>query len=126
MLLEHGKSQISVDDDIVFIKAIGAFNLEGIMRTIAELKYVIGNLNQKEFKLLLDYSEIDGGTPEVFEKINDCNIWLNNQAMVAKAIIIKSETNLKILESRAPARELQNYKNFSDKASAIKWLKSQS
>jgi hypothetical protein len=125
MLLEHGKSFISVDDDIIFITAHGAFNLEGATRIIAELKYLIENFHQKEFKLLLDYSEIEGGTPEVFDKINDCNIWLNSQAMVAKAIIIKSETQLKILESRAPARKLQNYKNFVDKTSAIQWLKSQ-
>ncbi len=123
MVLEHGKSCISVNDDIITIKAIGAFNKEGIVKTIEELKSVIKEFNLKEFKLLFDYIEIEGGTPDVFEKINDCNIWLNNQNMVAKALVIKSSMNLAILESRTPARKSQKSATFDNKVAAINWLR---
>ncbi len=126
MVTEHGESSISIDGDIITVTAVGAFNLEGIVKVIAELKLIIGSFCQKEFKLLFDYSQTEGGTPEVFEKINECNVWLNSQNMVAKALIINSPINLAILESRTPARNSQNSKRFDDKASAIAWLKSQS
>ena len=123
---EHGKSFISVDGDIITVKAVGAYNTEGIVKVIEELKVIIESFSHKEFKLLFDYTETDGGTPEVFEKINECNIWLNSQNMVAKALVINSAMHLSILESRTPARKSQNTKNFDNKASAIYWLKLQS
>ncbi|KGJ95176.1 hypothetical protein [Colwellia psychrerythraea] len=126
MATEHGESSISVDGDIIFVKAIGSFNLEGIVKVITELKLIIESFAQKDFKLLFDYTQTEGATPEVFEKINECNIWLNNQNMVAKAVIINSQILMTILESRTPARDCQNSKQFEDKASAITWLKSQS
>jgi len=125
MTLEHGKCFISVDGNIISVKALGAFNEEGIVKTIEELKSVIERFGHQEFKLLFDYTQTEGGTPEVFEKINECNVWLNTQNMVAKALVINSSTNLAILESRTPARSLQNTEIFGDKVSAINWLKLQ-
>lgn len=122
----HGESSITIDGDIITVKAVGAFNLEGIVKVIAELELVIDSFCKKKFKLLFDYSQTEGGTPEVFEKINECNVWLNSQNMVAKALIINSPINLAILESRTPARNSQNAKQFDNKASAIAWLKLQS
>lgn len=122
---EHGKSYISVDGDIISVQSVGAFNEEGIVETINELKSVINSFKQEHFKLLLDYSLVEGGTPEVFDKINQCNIWLNSQNMVAKAVVVGSVIQLEILEKRAPAREQQNIKNFETKASALIWLNSQ-
>ena len=124
--LEHGKNSISVDDNIITVKSVGVYNIEGIVKAIEELKVVIESFSHKEFKLLFDYTETEGGTPEVFEQINECNIWLNSQNMVAKALVINSAMHLSILESRTPARKLQKTKNFDNKASAISWLKLQS
>jgi len=126
MDLRHGKCSISVDGNIITVKAIGAFNTEGIVKAIEQLESVIENFCQKEFKLLFDYTETEGGTPEVFDKINECNIWLNSQNMVAKALVIRSATNLDILESRTPARKTQNTKVFDDITAAMNWLKLQS
>jgi hypothetical protein len=125
MTVEHGKSFISFDGNIITVKAVGSFNREGIVKTIEELKSVIEVFYKKKFKLLFDYLEIEGGAPDVFDKINECNIWLNSQNMVAKALVINSPMHLAILESRTPARRSQNSKSFDDKASAINWLNSQ-
>jgi hypothetical protein len=125
MNAEHGESFITVEDDIIMVKVIGAFNSEGISKSIAELKSVIDSFSQNEFKLFLDYTDAEGGTPEVFEKINECNIWLNTQNMIAKALAIKSTSILAILESRTPARNSQHSKNFDNKINALNWLKLQ-
>ena len=125
MAKEHGQSFISVDGDIIIVRAVGAFNEEGIVNTIGKLKSVIESFGPKGFKLLFDYSEAEGGTPDVYDKINECNIWLNGQNMIAKALVIDSPTKLEILESRTPARRSQNFKNFNDKKKAISWLKLQ-
>lgn len=124
--LEHGKSYISVNTDIITIKAVGAFNIEGMIKTIEELKSVITSFNQTKFKLLFDYLEVEGGTPDALDKANELNTWLNGQNMVAKATVIKSSIHLAILQSRTPAINIQNTKSFDDKESAMNWLESQS
>lgn len=125
MTIEHGKTLITVIGDIITIKAIGAFNKEGILKTIAQLKSEIENFDGNEFKLLFNYLETEGGTPDVFEKINECNVWLNTQKMVAKALVIQSSAHLAILESRTPARRSQNAQNFDNIEAAMNWLKRQ-
>jgi len=50
MSIEHGKCYISVDGDIITVKAVGAFNSEGIVKTIKELESVIESFGQKYFK----------------------------------------------------------------------------
>lgn len=125
MVIRHGKSLITTDEDIITINSTGAFNLEGITIAIEELKTEINGFNGKAFKLLFDFSETEGGTPEVFEQINEFNIWLNSQNMTAKALIITSSINLAILESRVPARKNQNTQDFKERESAMAWLKLQ-
>ncbi|MBA6262734.1 hypothetical protein [Colwellia sp. Bg11-12] len=122
---EHGKNIISVEGDIIISKIIGAFNVEGVNKSITDLKTVVDSFCQNKFKLLIDYIDAEGATPEVYEKINECNIWLNSQNMVAKALVTNSNVALSILESRTPARSSLNERIFDDKASAMSWLKSQ-
>jgi hypothetical protein len=122
---EHGKNIISVEGDIIISKIIGPFNVEGVNKSITDLKTVVDSFCQNKFKLLIDYIDAEGATPEVYEKINECNIWLNSQNMVAKALVTNSNVALSILESRTPARSSLNESAFNDKANAIIWLKSQ-
>jgi hypothetical protein len=122
---EHGKNIISVEGDIIISKIIGAFNVEGVNKSITDLKTVVDSFCQNKFKLLIDYIDAEGATPEVYEKINECNIWLNSQNMVAKALVTNSNVALSILESRTPARSSLNERIFDDKTSAMSWLKSQ-
>jgi hypothetical protein len=126
MVKAHGTATILVDGDIITVTPSGSFNEEGITKVIADLTSVIESFDQKSFKLLFDYTQTQGGTPEVYEKINDCNVWLNTQRLNAKAIIINSRINLAILERRTPARHAQNTQCFEDKVSALTWLKLQS
>ncbi|MBA6233807.1 MULTISPECIES: hypothetical protein [unclassified Colwellia] len=125
MYQEHGKNVISVEGDVIISKIIGAFNVEGVNKSIANLKVVVDSFCQNAFKLLINYTDTEGGTPEVYEKINECNIWLNSQNMVAKALVINSNVALNILESRTPARSSLNEKVFDDEVNAMSWLKSQ-
>ena len=125
MYPEHGKNIISVEGDIIISKIIGAFNAEGIDKSIADLKVAIDSFCQNEFKLLVNYIDTEGGTPEVYEKINEFNIWLKSKNMVAKALVSNSNVVLSIRESRTPKGMSLNERVFDDEVNAIIWLKSQ-
>jgi hypothetical protein len=125
MYPEHGKNIISVEGDIIISKIIGAFNAEGIDKSIADLKVAVDSFCQNEFKLLVNYIDTEGGTPEVYEKINEFNIWLKSKNMVAKALVSNSNVALSIRESRTPKGMSLNERVFDDEINAIIWLKSQ-
>jgi hypothetical protein len=126
MNTEHGKCLIAIDGNIIKSKTIGSFNIEGLDKAIESLKLAIDSFCQKDFKLLIDYTEAEGGTPEVYIKINEFNVWLNKQNIIAKAIVTPSSVMAEILMVRTPARKLLNEKVFSAEANALTWLKSQS
>lgn len=122
---EHGQYFISIDNDIIFIKAVGAFNVEGVIEAIRDTKQFIESQKLQCFKLLVDYLDLEGLTPDAFDKLNELNLWLNEQNMVAKAVVIDSPVILDIFGQRSPARKLHLDKNFDNKTQAIKWLKHQ-
>lgn len=122
----HGQCLVSIDNEIVHIKSIGAFNLEGMIKATQDIKSAISKLNTNSFKLLADYTELEGATPEAFDHLDKFNAWLNNNNMIAKAVVISSSITLTILGQQAPTRKLQNDKNFKTKDEAIEWLKQQS
>ncbi|MFT6902254.1 MAG: CTP:phosphocholine cytidylyltransferase-like protein [Colwellia sp.] len=125
MYQAHGKNIISVEGNIIISKITGAFNLEGVDKSIADIKVVVENFGQNEFKYLINYIDTEGATPEVYDKINQFNTWLNSQNMVAKAIVINSNVLLNIGESRIPAGSSLNGRVFDDEVNAMIWLKSQ-
>ncbi len=125
MAIAHGNTTISIEEDIVIIKSIGSFNQESIKQSFQEVKTLIKSIFPKKFKMLADYPQVEGATPESFETIEEINIWLKSQNMVAKAIVIKSSLLLSILKSRSPSRNTLNEKYFDDNNSAINWLKAQ-
>ena len=125
MNIVHGKNIISVDGDIIMSKVIGAFNLEAIDRAISDLKSVISGFSNNEFKLLVDYTNAECETSEIYEKLNACNLWLSDQNMVSKALILNPKDVSGLLESRTPARVSLNERIFDNTPSAIIWLQSQ-
>jgi len=121
----HGETLISIDGDTITVKSSGTFNREGIVKGFEQLKLFIKSHNLSSFKILFDYSDNEGGTPDAYDEINLCNIWLSRQNMTAKATVMTSQMNKSILESRTPASKALNARKFTDKQSAISWLKSQ-
>lgn len=122
----HGNCLVSVNNDIICIKPVGSFNEEGIIQAVQNIHTAIDTFSYRGFKLLIDYSEIEGATPKAFVQINDFNLWLNYQNLIAKAVVTNLSMTLPILESRVPARKQQNDKVFETKPAAIDWLKTQS
>lgn len=121
----HGQCFVSVDKSIVYIKSVGAFNLEGMVKATQDIKSAVLTLDNNSFKLLADYTELEGATPEAFNHLDEFNAWLNMQNFVAKAVVISSTITLTILDQQVPTRKLQNDKNFKSLDEALEWLKLQ-
>jgi hypothetical protein len=122
----HGESVISVTGNVITVKVKGVFNKEGVCELNDELRLIISSYNVDGFKMLFNYLEVEGATPDAYDQIDNFNVWLNNQNMIAKAVVIISPAVLNILNSRAPARKSKNMNSFSSTIKAIQWLDTQS
>ena len=90
MTLEHGESFITIDHNIIILKAKGSFNKYGISKLYKKLSLILNDFHEDGFKLLFDLIDVEGGTPEAYEVVNTFNIWLNDKNLVAKALVTNS------------------------------------
>ena len=58
MTLEHGESFITVDHNIIILKAKGSFNKYGISKLYKNLSLILNDFHEDGFKLLFDCSGI--------------------------------------------------------------------
>ena len=125
MKSNHGESSISIDDYLITLTIKGVFNQEGVRSLTNELRSIIEKFNGKGFKLLVNYLDSEGGTPEAYEEVNSFIHWLNSQNIIAKAVVYESFVLADIFESRTPARKEQYFKTFNNMPEAEEWIKSQ-
>ena len=120
----HGTHIIKVNNRIIFSKISGACNEYNILEFAKKVEEIVNDFNGDSFCLLVDFTDIIGGTPEAFNEANKFNEWLNTQNMIAKAIVATSQSFLVVNDSRIIAQESQDYKNFYNLEDAQKWLES--
>lgn len=121
----HGESYVTVSGNIIKARLIGSFNRSGAEYYVRQVKQCVIDLGQQSFSMLIDDLALEGGTPAAFEVLNEYNEWMNEQRLVAKAIVIESLAQMEIIKARSPAYEKQNMRHFIDEASALKWLEEQ-
>jgi hypothetical protein len=125
MSLEHGHHSITIEDNIIIIELTGSFNEYGARSLTDDIRRTIKQFKGKPFCILLNDFALEGITPEGYKEIDEYNVWLNTQNMIAKAIVIKIDILSKMEESRIPAKAQQNIKSFRNMPDAVDWLKIQ-
>ena len=125
MGIEHGESSVTIDGNIISVTLLGAFNEYGLQEIANALKHTIEGLQGRKFSILVNALEFQGATPEAYVELDKLNAWLNTQNMMAKALLITSDSTLNIIKTRIPSIQSQKMEVFDNKADAIAWLKAQ-
>lgn len=122
---EHGTSEVTLVDNIIRAKLSGSFNRQGCALYTERVKQIVATLNAQPFAMLIDDLDLEGGTPAAYQALQDYNVWLNRQAIVAKAFIINNNVTKHIILQRSPALLEQNIAFFNNYDDATLWLKQQ-
>ncbi len=86
----HGAFELSIKGEILIIRFFHSWNLEGAKAFFTPYRELIQQHNLKQFGILSDLRQFEGGTPdaiEFFEKISD---WAQENGQVALALIMDS------------------------------------
>ncbi|WP_372770667.1 hypothetical protein [Pseudoalteromonas sp.] len=122
----HGECKIDlISDRIISAAFIGSFNGQSVQKYASEIKRLVNTFQSQPFAMIINNLEVEGGTPEAYQELENYNLWLNLQAIVAKAFIIDNNVTKQILLARTPALKQQNIAFFENPADATIWLKQQ-
>jgi len=86
-------------------------------------KKIITDFKGEKFCILMDLSKTLGSTPDGFKQADQYNSWLNDQNLVAKALIFPSLATEYIEQTMVKSKRKQNIKSFDNVVDAENWLK---
>ena len=119
----HGDLEMKLDRNIISVKLIGPFNEAGVENWTQKLQAQIISFSGRQFFVLMNNADYEGFTPEAFQVANDFNLWLNDQAMVVKAVVQPSVLAKEMNIKNIPALAGQRIEYFDNKHDAISWLR---
>lgn len=122
LLTCHGRFFIEVNGNHIYTELHESFNDVGVQHWIDDMKQAIKQMAGKPFTILVNETAATGATPEALELANEYNEWLNQQALIAKAVVYSEEVFKQIDISNLPARKQQNIQFFDDTQMADNWL----
>ena len=121
---QHGEVQICCENNIIRATLIGSFNEEGAIKYTEGIKDIVRSLEGQKYAILVDNLNMEGGTPEAYQVLEQYNQWLNGTNLVGKAIIVKTLITTELIKSLSPSIKLQTTKSFKNRTLAIQWLQS--
>jgi hypothetical protein len=124
MGIEHGEISIVVEGNIIIVRAAGAFNEYGAQRYTQGVKNIVSGLQEQHFSILINNLAFQGATPEAYHELEMYNAWLNQQKLIAKAMVITSSITLDVIDKLSPSRAAQQNKSFDNEKEAMAWLRS--
>ncbi|MCT7940614.1 hypothetical protein [Shewanella holmiensis] len=123
MSVEHGEFQICLDGCIIKSKLIGSFNEFGAKCYTDAVIEIVKKFDGKPFAILVNNLELFGGTPEAYQVLEQYNIWVNQQHMLAKAFVFNASILATIMKNMPPSMQADNIQMFKTLEDAESWLK---
>ena len=122
MGIEHFKVSISLKGNIIVVRNVGAFNEYGAQKYTNGVEAIVNDLPDVSFSILINNLDFLGATPEAYQELENYNVWLNQQKLIAKAMVITSNTTLDVINKLSPPRASQQTRSFDNEEDAMSWL----
>ena len=84
---EHGSFKLKIVDQTLVVQCFGSWNLETVLRMCKEYKELVEQINDKPWACLVDLSQWELSTPEMWDEIDKLNEWGNDNNQRYEAVI---------------------------------------
>lgn len=122
MFSDHGDFEIIVADDVIRVKAWGAYNEGGTRKFCHSLEQEVAKLDGKAFAMISNLLELEGATPESWELAKQHNDWLATTSIAAKAIITKGSLISTLAQRSNDTSMNDKTRIFDDIKQAESWV----
>ena len=99
----HGSFELSVKNQIVIIKAMGAWNFEMAVEFGEQYKALVLTFNQDPWACLIDLTEWELFTPEASDYLDDINRWADANNQRFEAVVCGLSIQQSLLEKNQAA-----------------------
>lgn len=96
---EHGSFRMEVVEQTLIIKCFDAWNSETVERLCKEYKAQVSKIYDKPWACLVDLSGWELSTPDMWEKIDELNIWANANNQRYEAVICSMSIQKTLMEA---------------------------
>jgi hypothetical protein len=121
---EHGSFEMEIIDQTLIVKCFDAWNIETVLRLCKEYKELVLQINDKPWGCLVDLSQWELSTPEMWNEINKLNQWGNNNNQRYEVVICSMSLQKTLMEeTHTVLTHVET--NFCDNIEqAYEWLRS--
>ncbi len=125
MALGKATYSVKLQGNIIQTKLCGSFSVSITKQYCDEVRRLIEQFDGEPFAMLVDDLQLDGGTPAAYEILDQHNAWVNQQNIIAKALIVDNAVKKGIILQRLPNLRKQNIAFFQDPGAGLAWLETQ-
>ena len=121
---EHGSFQMKIVEQTLIIKCFDAWNLETVLRLCKEYKGLVEQINDKPWACLVDLSQWELATPEMWDEISELNKWGNSNNQKYEAVICSTSLQKTLMEDSHKVLTNVETKFCENIEQAYEWLNS--
>ena len=121
----HGKYEFEVRGEIFILRFYQNWNEECARDFFAAYKSFVLGKKIKQFGVLADFRNFEGGTPETILYFKKIAPWSLVHGQIARAQIIDSILKEYIVNKTSQGQDIFPIQTFKDESSALAWLEDQ-
>lgn len=121
----HGKYEFEVRGEIFILRFYQNWNEECARDFFAAYKSLVLENKIKQFAVLADFRNFEGGTPETIRYFEKIAPWSMAHGQIARAQIINSILKEYIVKQASQGQDVFPIQTFEDESSALAWLEDQ-
>jgi len=121
---EHGTFDIDVIGQTIKVKLYDQWNYEVTVRFVKEFKLKALTICHKPWACVVDLSEWELGTPDIWELLEEGNVWSSEHNQKYEASISQLAVHKQIMEKSDESLSNVETKAFNNETQALAWLES--
>ena len=121
--LEHGTFELQIKGKTLISKAFGAWNYETALRYAKECRKLIEqNLLNEPWASIVDLSEWELATPDIWDAIDELNVWASENNLKHEVVILSLSLQKTLFEQTQEGFTDVETKFVDNIAEAYLWL----
>jgi hypothetical protein len=120
----HGEFELTAVGQIVVIRFMGEWNLEGARAFFEAYKRLVEAQKWTRFGVLSDLRGFGGGTPDAVEFFETITRWASKHGQVGRALVLYTAYEEFLVEQIDKKGPTMPSRSFGDEADALTWLAS--
>ncbi|RHW75395.1 STAS/SEC14 domain-containing protein [Colwellia sp. RSH04] len=121
-MLEHGSFSMEINAQTLIIRCYGAWNIQTVIRMCQEYKEHVNSISDSPWACLVDFTQWELSTPEMWEHIDELNEWGNANNQKFEAVVCSLSIQKHLMEISHDVLTNVDARFFDNLTQAYEWL----